>query len=104
VDYNQRGNLYFAQEQFQRAIQDYNQAISLDASQAIYYSNRGRSYLALDLPDYAIPDLERSLQLDPTDDVTQEALNEAYQRQGGGGMFSSSGFPFSPDDPDTNVL
>jgi Flp pilus assembly protein TadD len=44
--YDGRGLAYYANEDNEHAISDYNQAIKLDPNNAAYYNRRGRIYIA----------------------------------------------------------
>jgi lipoprotein NlpI len=63
--YNNRGNAYKAKGDNDRAIADYNQAISLDPKDALAYNNRGNAYKAKGDNDRAIADYNQAISLDP---------------------------------------
>src|ERR1700723_817978 len=42
--FGNRGSAYFAKAQYDRAIQDFDQAIKLDPNLALAFSNRGNAY------------------------------------------------------------
>ena len=63
--YNNRGFAYGTKGQHDRAIQDYDQAIKLDPSDAIAYYNRGIAYSAKGQLDRAIQDYDQAIKLDP---------------------------------------
>jgi tetratricopeptide (TPR) repeat protein len=65
--YTNRGFAYSAKDQHDYAIQDYDQAIKLDPSNAIAYYNRGIAYSAKDQLDRAIQDYDQAIKLDPSD-------------------------------------
>jgi tetratricopeptide (TPR) repeat protein len=65
IAFTNRGTAYSAQRDYERAIADHTQAISLDPQFAGPFYNRGAVYA--DLGDYAraITDYDRAIQLDP---------------------------------------
>lgn len=65
TDYNYRGLLYFRQGQLFSAIQDYNQAILLNAQFAETYNNRGNCYALQGNWLNALADYERVIDLNP---------------------------------------
>ena len=62
-----RGFAYGTKGQHDRAIQDYDQAIKLDPSNAIAYYNRGIAYSDKGQFDRAIQDYDQAIKLDPSD-------------------------------------
>jgi tetratricopeptide (TPR) repeat protein len=69
--YNKRGAAYARKGQYQLAIGDYNDAMSLDTNNALYYFNRGSAFGSMRDYDRAIPDFDRALSL-------QQDFAEAY--------------------------
>src|SRR6516164_4340966 len=67
-----RGNAYLAKRQYDRAIQDYDQAIKLDLNEAIPLNNRGNAYYKIGQVDCAIQDFDLAITLNP---IFSEALN-----------------------------
>lgn len=65
--YNNRGNSYAKQKQYERAIQDYDKAIELDPNYAYAYNNRGISNAKLEQYERAIQDYGKAIELDPND-------------------------------------
>ena len=59
--YTNRGFAYGTKGQHDRAIQDYDQAIKLDPSNAVVFSNRGRAYDAEGQLDRAIQDYDQAI-------------------------------------------
>jgi tetratricopeptide (TPR) repeat protein len=57
--------VYFKLEQYEKALEHYNTALSLDANQAESYRGRGNVYLALGNKDAALADYEIYLSLVP---------------------------------------
>ena len=69
IAYYNRGLAYNSKGQYDRAIQDYDQAIRLKPDFALAYGNRGFSYLkkgSLRDLDQAIADSQQALRLDPS--------------------------------------
>jgi len=65
IAYSNRGNSFLRRGQNERAIQDYNQAIGLDARFADAYRNRGAAWFNLEAYDKALPDYDAAIRLDP---------------------------------------
>jgi lipoprotein NlpI len=65
VAFYNRGNAYAAKAQYDRAIEDYDQAIRLDPKDADVFYNRGNTYLAKAQYDRAIDDYDQAIRLDP---------------------------------------
>ncbi len=74
--YNNRGNVNIGQGDYRRAIEDYNQAISIKPDYADAYANRGAAYNGLDDFARAIADFNRAIGLRP-------GYAEAYINRGG---------------------
>ncbi len=65
VAYNNRGNAYVRRGDFERAIQDYDQALKVDTNYAKAFNNRGVAYGKTGQHDLAIRDLDEAIRLDP---------------------------------------
>jgi tetratricopeptide (TPR) repeat protein len=63
--YNNRGNAYTRQEDFDRAVADLSEAIRLDPTWAGAYINRGRAYRYKGEDQRAIADLTEAIRLEP---------------------------------------
>jgi len=63
--YDNRGLAYASKGQYDRAIQDYNVAISLDPSDANAYNNRGDAFHRKRQLELAIEDYDRAILIDP---------------------------------------
>ena len=61
--YYNRGNSYLNLSQFERAIQDCNEAIRLDPEHAMAYANRVIAYTMLSMDAEAEQDAERAVEL-----------------------------------------
>eukprot|EP01084_Bolivina_argentea_P240114 403463_1 len=63
-----KGNSFFKQQNYIKALEYYSEAIKLDPENAIFYCNRAASYCAIDINKYyinAIHDSECAIKLDP---------------------------------------
>lgn len=58
------GNALISARQYSTAIEKYSQAISLDPSNAVYYSNRAAAWGAMGEHDEAVKDAERAVERD----------------------------------------
>jgi tetratricopeptide (TPR) repeat protein len=61
-----RGNAYRDKREYERAIQDFDQAIKLDPNNAVAFDNRGIAYGHKREYDRAIQDFDKAIRLDPT--------------------------------------
>jgi tetratricopeptide (TPR) repeat protein len=61
--FNSRGNIHLSQRNYDRAIDDYNEAIRLDATYAIGFTNRGLAYQRKGQIDRAIEDYDKAIGL-----------------------------------------
>ncbi len=61
--YVNRGNAFYDKNDFDTAIADYNQAISLDPNDAIAYNNRGLAYKQKREYDRALTDFDKAISL-----------------------------------------
>jgi tetratricopeptide (TPR) repeat protein len=62
---NKRGNAYLDKGQYDRAIQDFDQAIRLNPNYAGAFNNRGHAYDEKGQPDRAIQDYDQAIRLGP---------------------------------------
>ena len=67
--YSSRGVAYRLKGEYDRAIQDYGQAIKLDAKSATAYANRGVAYDNKAEYDRAIQDYDQAIKLKPSAEV-----------------------------------
>lgn len=65
IDYNNRGLMYFYDQQPQKALQDYNSAIMLDPILDGVYNNRGNCYGSQGQLFAALQDYQMALDLNP---------------------------------------
>jgi len=59
------GNALISAKSYSSAIQKYNEAIALDPTNPIYYSNRAAAYSAEGSHEKAVEDAQESLKRDP---------------------------------------
>jgi tetratricopeptide (TPR) repeat protein len=76
--FNNRGRAHHAKREFDRAIQDYSEAIKLDADFAQGYSNRALAQQSLGDFDRAITDYGQAIRLDPATVATFSGRGNAY--------------------------
>lgn len=53
-----------SRKEYSKAIESYTEAITLDGSNAVYYSNRAAAYSSLQEHSKAIADSEKALEID----------------------------------------
>lgn len=63
--YKKKGNAAFANKDWDEAIKQYNKAISLDATQAAFYSNRAACWSSKGRHENALADADRCIGADP---------------------------------------
>ena len=73
-----RGTVYLAQGQPERAIEDFSKAIELDSHYADPYSNRGAVEHKLGRDEAALKDLDTALRLNPNSADAYDSLADAY--------------------------
>lgn len=56
--------LFFSEKDYENAVKYYTEALELNASNAIYYSNRSLAYLRTECYGYALADATRALEID----------------------------------------
>lgn len=79
--FNNRGMAYDNKGQYDRAIEDYNEAIRLNPNSASAFNNRGIVYEKKRQYDRAIEDYKKSIGLDPNDADTFYNRGGAYYRK-----------------------
>ncbi|KAF7340028.1 Hsc70 cochaperone [Mycena venus] len=63
--FKQTGNTLMSTKQYDKAIESYTQAITLDPTNAIYYSNRAAAYSSKGDHLSAVGDAEQAIKIDP---------------------------------------
>lgn len=80
--YNNRGNAYRSKGQLEKAMQDFDRAVSLDPSYYRAYNNRGAVYSEMGRLDKAMEDIDRSLALNPRSDISYNNKGMVYGKTG----------------------
>jgi lipoprotein NlpI len=83
--FNNRGNAYRAKGDFDRALADYNQAISLDPRYEFAYNGRGNVYSYKGDLDRALADYNQAITLDPKDALAYNGRGNVYRAKGDSG-------------------
>lgn len=78
VTFNNRGNAYQNKRDYDRAIQDYNEAIRLDPDSALARNNRGSAYQHKGDYERAIQDYDQSIRLDSGSALTFNNRGRAH--------------------------
>ncbi|WP_455707681.1 tetratricopeptide repeat protein [Mesorhizobium sp. ORM8.1] len=73
--YEMRGNAWITKRDYDRAMADYDQAVSLHPKNALVFYNRGRAWLLKGDNDRAIADCDQAIALDPK-------MVDAYNNRG----------------------
>jgi tetratricopeptide (TPR) repeat protein len=82
VAFSHRGLAYGRKRQYDRAIQDFDQAIRLNPNNAIAFSNRGAAYASKGQYDRAIQDFDQAIRLNPNNADAFSNRGAAYGRKG----------------------
>src|ERR1700687_4507232 len=82
INYGNRGKAYDDKGDYDHAIADYNQAISLNPKNPIFYNNRGIAYRNKDDFDRAIADYNQAISLNPRDHDAYYNRGIAYRNKG----------------------
>jgi Flp pilus assembly protein TadD len=80
--YDNRGFAYNRKGDYDRAIQDYNEAIRLNPNEAFAYDARGRAYRNKGDYDHAIQDYSEAIHLNPNLKYVYNNRGEAYDHKG----------------------
>ena len=82
ISYNIWGYIYEKQEKYEKAIDNYTQAIELDPNYAKAYKNRGDVYVEQDKYEEAIADFTEAIQIEPNFTKAYNNRGNVYNRQG----------------------
>ncbi len=82
IAYNNRGAAYANKGAYDRAIQDFDQAIRLNPGYAFAYNNRGDAYRIEGRYDRAIEDYDQVIRLDPQFALPYDNRGDAYAKMG----------------------
>jgi len=77
-----RGTVYFYKRDYDRALQDYGQAIKLDPLNSEIFDNRCWTYATINKPEEALKDCTESLRLRPNFAATLDTLGFVYLKLG----------------------
>jgi tetratricopeptide (TPR) repeat protein len=80
--YRRRGNTYYERGDYDRAIDDYTQAIRLEPNNGQHYGNRGVAYRDKGDYDRAIADFTQWIRLDPNNANAYRWRGRAYFQKG----------------------
>ncbi len=80
--YMLRGFIYDEQEEYDRAIADFNKAIELENNKSDFYVIRGNAYYEQGLYDRAIADFNKAIELDNNNSVFYVIRGDFYKEQG----------------------
>ena len=81
IAFSNRGIAYSEKKDYNRAIQDFSQAIRLDPTNAIVFNNRGNAYRDKQDHDSAILDYSQAIRLDPSYVVAFNNRGNAYRNK-----------------------
>jgi lipoprotein NlpI len=79
---NYRGGVYVGKGDYDKAVEDYDQAIRLKPDDASTYNNRGIAYSHKGEYDRAIQDFDQAIRLKPDDDSAYVGRASAYANRG----------------------
>jgi lipoprotein NlpI len=82
INYGNRGKAYEDKGDFDRAIVEYNQAISINPRNPTFYNNRGIAYRGKGDLDRAIADYSQAISLNPKDHDAYYNRGIAYRNKG----------------------
>ena len=80
--FNGRGNAYWAKKDYDHAITDYDQAIKLNSTDAVFFSNRGGALVAKGEVDRGITDFDQSIRINPNLPRTYVDRGNAFRGKG----------------------
>lgn len=67
LPYHIRSTILFSQGEYLRAFTDMDKCISIDSTNALYYSNRAHFRIMMGQDEWALPDLDKAIELNPND-------------------------------------
>lgn len=79
ITYNNRGAAYYQKDQFDKAVEDYDQALQHNPDYAWAFYNRGQSLRELGQYSRAVADQSEAIRLDPSDGEYHSDRALAYQ-------------------------
>ena len=99
-----RGNVFLAKKEYERAIADYSQALVLDPTDAVAYRSRGSARARLD-HEAAVADFGTALQFDPEDTAAYAGRGVLLAAQGSSatGLSSISARRHRGEQPDNAI-
>ncbi|XP_038048346.1 small glutamine-rich tetratricopeptide repeat-containing protein alpha-like [Patiria miniata] len=74
-DFKNQGNELMKRERYGEAVECYNKSVSIDSTNAVYYSNRAAAFSKLENHKKALEDCDRAIKIDPN-------YSKAYGRMG----------------------
>jgi tetratricopeptide (TPR) repeat protein len=80
--FNSRGNAYWAKKDYDHAVADYDQAIKLNPTDAVFFSNRGGALVAKGEVDRGITDFDQSIRINPNLPRTYVDRGNAFRGKG----------------------
>ncbi|KAH9383280.1 hypothetical protein HPB48_024400 [Haemaphysalis longicornis] len=80
IAYNERGQLFYRMIEFDKAVEDYTEAIKYCGALAAPYYNRGTIRYRMGYFDLALPDMEKAVQLQPSNADFQKGLQETREQ------------------------
>jgi tetratricopeptide (TPR) repeat protein len=93
LDYVARGGAYAAKGQYDRAIEDFDQAIRLNPNYAEAFGRRGDAYFGKGQYDRAFEDFDHAIRINPNDARAFVARGNAYLGRGLAACLPSSSPP-----------
>ncbi len=80
--FNSRGNAYWAKKDYDHAIADYDQAIKLNPSDAVFFNNRGGALVGKGEVDRGITDFDQAIRINPN--LTRAFIDRGHAFRGKG--------------------
>ena len=79
--YFEQGNIYLQEKEYQRAIEQYQQALRLDPENAIIHAALGWAYYNVGMIDAAIAEGEEVMRLEPDNPDVPKLMELLYQER-----------------------